>query len=472
MSGKITTIAEHEREKMASDELGEFIRAELCTEKKAAKVFAKDFGAGVRWTPEWGWLSFDGICWRRDRSGEVFVLAETVSEYFRQEAMSAHCRRADEKLVKAILAFARRCESARGIADFLKLAQPILFQPVEDFDTHPWKVNFENITLDFETLDGDLPRQLKHGSADYITKAVPYDWSMDAPRNRWDKFLAEIFPSDDLRNFIQRAVGYSLLGITSEQCFFIAYGGGCNGKSVFLNVLLRVLGQDYAQQADPQSFMQQQNEGIRTDLADLRGVRLVSAIETGDGKRLDEAIVKQATGGDPIRARHLYKEAFQFRPEFSLWLATNHRPRIYGTDFAIWRRVRLIPFEVTIPEEQRDGDLEDRLVREAEGILDWAVEGAVSYRKNGLQAPAEVLAATEQYRTSEDVIGQFIEDRCYAANTAFCTKGDLYKAYKEWAENQGERPVSQKRFGMAIQERGFDEYRSERERNWQGIGIS
>ena len=182
--------------------------------------------------------------------------------------------------------------------------------------------------------------------------------------------------------------------------------------------------------------------------------------------------MKQATGGDPIRARHLYKEAFQFNPEFALWLATNHKPRIYGTDFAIWRRVRLIPFSVTIPPEQRDGDLETKLLHEAEGILDWAIEGAVEYRQHGLQAPAEVLQATDEYRTAEDVIGQFIEDRCVLGKTEMESKGTLYRAYREWTEDQGDRPLSQRKFGAYLEEHGYEEYRRNSERLWVGIRLA
>ena len=277
--GAITSIAEHERQKMASDELGEFLRSEMCTDLHAARIFVRHHGPGVRWNPEWGWLCYDGIRWKRDSAKEVLILAQTVADYFREEAIKAHVRRADDKLVKALLSFSRRCESARGMEDFLKLAAPMLHQPTEDFDRRPWFVNLQNVTLDLRTSKATSPRQMAHADGDYLTKVIPYDWDYKKPRHRWDKFLEEIFPGEELRGFIKRAVGYSLLGLTSEQCFFICHGGGCNGKSVFLNVLLRVLGADYAQQADPQSFMAQRGDSIRTDLADLRGVRFVSAIE-------------------------------------------------------------------------------------------------------------------------------------------------------------------------------------------------
>jgi putative DNA primase/helicase len=293
---------------------------------------------------------------------------------------------------------------------------------------------------------------------------------MGAPCDRWKAFMADIFPDVELRSFIQRAVGYSLLGLTSEQCFFLCYGHGANGKSVFLNTLLRLFG-DYAAQVASTTFMAQSGDRIRADLARLRGVRFVSAIETGDGKRLDEAMVKAATGGEAIVAEHKYQAPFQFTPEFTLWLATNHRPRIQGTDYGIWRRVRLIPFTVTIPPEKQDRDLEQKLLREAEGILSWAVEGACLYLRDGLQAPEAVRVAVETYRTAEDSIGRFLADCTATGPTLQVAKGDLSKAYTSWAEREGEAPLSGKRLGLYIAERGFDEYRSGAARFWLGLGM-
>jgi putative DNA primase/helicase len=212
-----------------------------------------------------------------------------------------------------------------------------------------------------------------------------------------------------LRRFIQQAVGYSLVGSVREQVFLICHGSGANGKSTFLNTLQACIGPDYASQADPASFMVGREGQIRNDLADFRGIRFLAAIETGDGRRIDEALVKSMTGGEQIRTRRLYHEAFQFKPEFTLWMATNHKPRIVGNDNAIWRRVCLVPFTVTVPEDERDRDLESRLLVEATGILSWAVQGTIDYLNNGLQRPDEVRAATEDYRKAEDILGQFIE---------------------------------------------------------------
>jgi putative DNA primase/helicase len=294
---------------------------------------------------------------------------------------------------------------------------------------------------------------------------------MGAPRERWDRFLEKIFPSAELRDFMQRAVGYSTLGLTREQSFFVCYGTGANGKSVFLNTILRVLGTDYATQADPASFLVRTGDRIRADIARLRGVRFVSAIETGDGKRLDEAMIKAATGGESLVGEFKYQNQFVFMPQFHLWLATNHRPRIDGTDYGIWRRVLLIPFTVTIPEDKRDRDLDAKLVRESEGILDWIITGACRYLRDGLNPPGEVRAATKAYRQSEDVIGRYIAECTISGAAMQVSKAALFTAFGEWCDREGERVSSKKKFGQYVAEQGFDEYRDGPVRHWIGLGL-
>jgi len=446
------------------------VQTSLCTDIRAAAFFADTCGPVVRWVPEWGWLTWDGTRWAVDTTGLVHEAAECVGPCFRQLATEYEHPKAAEALFK----WARQTETARGIRNFLELAQHRLSMRVDEFDVNHWRVNCPNCTLSFFGLDeaAEIPRHEPHNSADYITKCAATPWVMGAPAPTWARFLEDILPSPEVRAFVRRAVGYSLLGSTCEQCFFVCHGGGCNGKSTFFRVIQKTVGPDYVVQSSPETFMQQQGNRIRADLARLRGVRFVSAIETADNRRLDEAMVKGATGGDPIVCEHKFRAPFQYDATFKIWIVTNHRPRVHDTSNAMWRRVRLIPFTVTIPEDKRDPDLETKLLREREGILDWAVTGAVDYVRHGLKAPAEVTAATESYRCEEDTLGRFLEERCVVAPNTQVARKDLYDAFRAWAEANGEHPMTQTRFSRLVRERDFDEYKDGRgSRFWLGVGV-
>jgi len=442
------------------------VETTLCTDVQAATRFAEMAGGAVRWVPEFGWLVWDSTRWRRDAAGVVFALAEGVGQKFRELAPQYR----NPEAARVLFKWARTCESSRGIANFLQLAQHRLAREVEQFDTDPLVLNTPAGTLSFQ--GADMPRVRPHAQTDNLTKCTVAAWEPDAAAPRWCAFLEEILPNPDVRAFVRRAAGYSLLGTTREQCFFLCHGSGCNGKSTFLSVLLKVIGPDYALQCAAETFMQQRSDRIRADLARLRGIRFVSAIETSENRRLDEAMVKAMTGGDALVAEHKYKEPFQFFPEFKFWLATNHRPRIHDASHAMWRRVRLIPFEVTIPEDRRDPDLEAKLLEEAPGILAWLAAGAAEYLLSGLKAPAAVTAATDEYRNEEDVLGKFLEDVCVVAPTARVSKRDLHETYTKWCEDNGEKPLSQGVFSRKIAGKGFDQYREHPgTRFWIGVGL-
>ncbi len=465
-----TTVKRRPRIQAPGDSL-EFRRSEICTDLSASRVFLDLAKGRARWVPELGWVVWTGRRWQVDKSNAVHEIAREVGGLFRSRASAYAAAGEDERLVKHILSFARQCEGRRGVENFLELSKHAVAESADSFDAHPLLVNCQNVTLDFEHIEGDLPTFFEHREGDMLTRIVPHDWNLGARCPRWLQFLGEIFPDAEVRDFVHRAAGYSLLGTTSEQVFFICYGTGANGKSVFLNTLLWVFGGDYGQQADPRSFMVARPDAIRNDIAALRGARFVSAIEIGDGARLDEQLVKQATGGDPVRARLLYHEAFEFLPQFKLWLAVNHRPRIRGTDHAIWRRVRLVPFTVTIAEDRRDPNLPAKLGRESEGILRWLVEGAVKYLQAGLVCPAAVRAATQEYREGEDLLGNFLADCCTQSRSAEVSKANLFGAFSRWAQERGERTWSERAFSTAIKERGFDEFRTGAMRYWVGLGL-
>jgi putative DNA primase/helicase len=254
---------------------------------------------------------------------------------------------------------------------------------------------------------------------------------------------------------VQRAVGYSLSGSTAEQCLFFLYGTGKNGKSTFLEIV-RALAGEYATQADFTTFLEKRNDsGPRNDIARLFGARVVTSSEVGENKKLNEPLVKSLTGGDTIAARRLYSEAFEFEPTFKLWLAANHKPRIAGTDLGIWRRVRLVPFTVEIPEAEQDQNLKEALKTELPGILAWAVAGCRLWQLHGLGLPDEVRAATEAYRSEQDTLGNFLEEYCEVGAGYTALVGQLYDAYKEWCRDGEQKPSSKIVFGRMLGERGF-----------------
>ena len=264
----------------------------------------------------------------------------------------------------------------------------------------------------------------------------------------------------ELIQFLQRAVGYALTAQTIEQVLFFLYGTGANGKSTFLETVKAVLG-DYAQQMPTDTLMSKDKSSIPNDIARLKGARFVAAMETEEGKRLSEVQVKQLTGGDTLSARFMRAEFFDFTPTHKLFVGTNHKPLIRGTDYAIWRRIRLIPFIVTIPPEERDKNLPIKLRDELSGILAWAVRGCLDWQENGLGEPDAVKGATESYRKDMDILSEFLDERCALGTGLKVKAGDLYAAYKNWSEASGEYPVSQTRFGTQMVERGFEKKKSD-----------
>jgi len=413
----------------------------ICNESNTSALMHANYAGFVRWNPQWGWLIWDGVRWRRDEAGEIIRLATGLGRGFRD--LAANYR--DVRVATDFFRWAKHCESEKGARAVLKLAEHRFHEPVESFDADPHALNFEDGTLDLR--DGAMR---PHDPADMITKTTGCRYQPGAPCPAWERFLEEVQPDPGIRAYLRRAVGYSLGGSAREQCFFVLHGAGCNGKSTFLDVLQTCIGQDYAAQADPRTFLEARSDAIRTDLARLRGVRFVCTVEWGEGRRIDEALVKALTGGDRVTARFLYKAEFQYAPEFKIWMATNHRPAIRDASAGMWRRVRLIPWTVEVPEDRRDRDLRDRLLAEREGILRWAVEGALEYGRRGLGEPPAVAAATRAYRASEDIVGDFLRRRCEPDPGGRVPLRDLYLAFV--AEGNGEQ-CTQSFFGRRVAEK-------------------
>lgn len=287
----------------------------------------------------------------------------------------------------------------------------------------------------------------------------------------WTKFLERVLGGDDeMIRFVQRAVGYSLTGETREQVLFLLYGTGKNGKSTFLNVLHGLAG-EYAQHAEFSTFVERQNEVVRNDLARLHKARLVTAVEPKSTGYLDEAVIKQVTGQDVVTARFLFHEHFEYVPQFKIWLASNHKPMIRGNDEGIWRRILMLPFTVRIPEEEKDPDLPRKLAAELPAIFAWATDGAKIWYEQGLNAPDAVRQATQDYRDEMDSIGLFLAMRCVLMENVRAGATSLYRHYVKWSEAVGEHPLSQKKFGMRLEERGLHKHRTARGYEYDGVAV-
>lgn len=438
-----------------------------------AEQFARFYGNDFRYCERLGgWFWWCRTHWRLCEQGEV---EQHARKALRQLGHEAADRNDGELLQHVGKSLKRHSHLTNMLADARSLA---VFQADHDaFDVDPWLLNCANGTLDLRS--GLLH---VHQREEMLTRCLAIPYEADAACPRWQVFLWRIMggsqpeaftPAADERaqrliDFLQRAIGYSLGGDTVEDCLFLLYGSGRNGKSRFLGAIHNMLG-PYAKTAQMSSFLHQEKETVRNDLADLQGVRFVSAIEISEGRHLSEGLLKQLTGSDRIKARFLFHEYFEFLPQFKLFLAFNHKPEVRGTDLAIWERIKLIPFTVTIPEEERDKHLSTHLRAELHGILAWAVQGCLAWQKDGLQVPDDVRQATEEYREEMDHVGRFIAERCLIGIGYVCTPSQLMNAYVLWCKNEGESPLTQNAFGRELTRRGY--HLSAEKRSREGIGI-
>lgn len=373
------------------------------TDTDNAQRFATRFGARAAYTPGRGWLFFDGKRWQPDKLGQVMELAKDAARRIDDEAK--HLTADNAKLERR--RFATQSKSKSSLDRMLDLAKSLLAVKDETLDSDPWLLNVENGTIDLRTGHRE-----KHDPRDLLTKVAPVRADRHAKCPLFKKFLKQASGDNaELQGFVQRAVGYSLTGVTSEQVFFFVHGrSGKNGKSTLVNLIRDLLG-DYGIHTQTETLLvKQYDNNIPTDLARLAGARMVTAIEANPSRHLDEAKIKSMTGGEPITARFMRQDFFQFQPEFKLWLVANHKPRVRGTDDAFWRRVRLIPWNVTIPPDQVDGKLPEKLRAELPGILAWAIRGCLKWQQEGLQPPDSVQAATKAWHEEMDHINRFVAD--------------------------------------------------------------
>lgn len=423
------------------------------------------YGHSLRYCHPWNkWLAWDGARWRLDDTGAVWRCAKNTARGIFREAAEAN----NQDLAKALGKHAVRSQGEARLAAMIKLAESEPSIPVlpDHLDADPWLLCVQNGVLDLRT--GEL---MDHDRDLLLTKIAPIAYDADARCPTWERFVQQVLGSNQpLIKFVQRAIGYSLTGSTRERVLFFLYGTGSNGKSTLIETIRTLMG-DYAQRTPTETLLAKRENAIPNDVARLRGARFVSAVETEEGKRLAEALVKDLTGGDTIAARFMRGEWFDFKPSFKLWLGTNHKPVIKGTDNAIWNRIRLVPFTVTIPEDQQDKDLLNKLRAELSGILTWAVEGCLAWQGGSLGLPDEVRAATESYRAEQDVLAAFLQDSCVIDQHASVSAKALYEAYKRWCDDTGEHAASQRRVGSSLSERGLVRVHEKAGWTWRGLRV-
>jgi putative DNA primase/helicase len=436
------------------------------TDSTNAGRLVAEHGRDIRYNAAWKkWVVWNGKCWETDEGGAL--IHEKGLEMVRNiydELLKTDDYRERIEIEK----YGMLSESVRRREAFVRAAQWIkpLNIKSDELDNNPWLLNVLNGTIDVRTKEFR-----EHRQEEMITKIanVEYDPQADCPM--WKQFIREIMDyKTELINFVQTAVGWALTGDISEQTMFILYGSGANGKSTFLNTIMYLLG-DYAIAAPTETFMKKTGDQNTNDIARLRGTRFVTTTEAEQGRRLSEPLIKKITGNDQMTARFLYGEYFNFTPTFKIFMATNHKPVIKGTDYGIWRRIKLIPFTTRIAEEKQDKDLDMKLRNEAGGILNWLLEGTERWKRERLKAPAIVLNATDEYRGEMDVIGNFLKERCVQQKDVSIRIRELYKAYSGWCGENNEHACSERFFSLRLKEIGFEQTRTSEARFWSGLAL-
>ena len=443
-----------------------FVKGEMqFTDITNRDYFLKAYGDKIKYCMKFNkFLIWNGTCWEVDDNG---LVEEDVVEFMHQ--MYRGLRVIDDlQLQNDFERHLKKSESFRRIqalVGLLKMSRSIKVRD-EDLDNDNYLFNVDVITLNLKNGKGLIPNP-----NNLITKKSRFFYQKDAKCPTWDLFLLQIFNNDlALIHFVQKAMGYSLSGDTSEQCLFILWGTGANGKSTFLNVLQYLFG-DYACSTGTETFMKKTSEQSN-DLARLKGARLVTTNEVEQGKPLSESLIKQITGEDEITARFLYGEYFSFKPTFKIFMATNHKPKIKGSDNGIWRRIKMIPFTVTIAPENRDKNLSEKLIAENSGILNWLIAGYAMWAKEGLNnEPDAVREANEEYRFDMDSVGTFILE-CFEMDASMKWRLHnkiLYDTYLKWCAKNNERALSHKGLSTRMQEKGFKRCVSNSNRFWLGL---
>lgn len=441
-----------------------FGKGKVTTEETTRKVYdATDTGNAHRMYDKFGgvlkysynrkkWYFWTGKRWAIDDNGEVKKLADEICDDLKEEAWKLP----DEEMQEAALKWAKRTASSNAKEAMIKECQHLNDIPAspDEWDAYNDFLNCQNGVINLR--NGEL---MPHDPRLMLSKITNCEYDTQKKRPElWLKFLDDVTAGDkDLQEYIQRSIGYSISGSNREQCAYFLYGMGNNGKSTFLDTIADMLG-DYASNTQPDTLMMQSKigslgGGANSDIARLKSARFVTCEEPTEGVRLNEGLLKQLTGGSKVTARFLYGDEFEFTPEFKIWVATNHKPTIRGTDVGIWRRIKLIPFEVNIPADKVDKNLKYKLRQEFPQILAWAVEGCMKWQaENSLGEPTKVIEATKDYKQEMDLIAAFVE-QCVMIDYTTDEKvmaSDLFAVYRAWARENNEWEMTSKRFGMEM----------------------
>lgn len=412
------------------------------TEMGNAERIAYEYGHVIKYINDIGWFIWDGKRWKVDTKKEI--------ERITAKVLRSLSKSEDEAESK----WSRMCERRNIRMNSIKDLMPLVPGERGDFDRHKFLFNVENGVVDLKT--GKL---LQHDRELGLTKITNITFDENAKCPEWLKFLDQIFLGDQaLMEYMQRLIGYSLTGDISEQIMMFLVGGGSNGKSTFINTIKDLMG-DYGKQAKSDTFIKKKESGANNDIARLVGSRFVSAIESEEGEKLADSFVKQITGGEPVLARFLRQEFFEFIPEFKVFFTTNHKPIIGGLDEGIWRRVKLIPFNLSLPAHKRDKRLPEKLSLEMPGILNWAIEGCMKWQQDGLKEPKVVAEATGKYKDDMDILAPFLDEVCYVEEreneSIMIEAKELYNVYERWCFNSGERSLGNRSFYRMLETKGF-----------------
>ena len=414
------------------------------------------------------WFFFNGSYWQEDIGNQrVELAAERVANSIKKEKpeLSFSTKTDEDKAMNEWYKFQKDSRSHMAKMHMIDEFKKYVIVKHGEFDKEDMLLNTESGYVDLssgELHDHDIDKKFSHQTV------AEYSDNVDAPL--WEKFLNQIFNNDEeLIHYVQKAIGYSFTGSVDEQCLFILNGRGRNGKSVFSNVVSDVAG-NYAKQMNVQTIVAKKNQSgsANSDIARLEGARIVTSSELNEGDRFDESLVKQLTGGDKILARFLYGSEFEYKPKFKIWMATNHLPIIRGTDDGIWRRIKIIPFNIQIPKEKVDKKLEYKLKAEYTGILNWIVQGAIMWQQEGLEDPEAVTKVIETYRAEMDPLDAFLEECCTTGQNYSIKAREMYDAYHEWAKESEEYKMSMTKFGREMSKKLL---RVKRRDGWYYVGL-
>ena len=446
------------------------------TDMGNARRLVKHYGHKIRFCVDQNtWYIWNKHQWQMDtrNNAKIVKLAKRTGQKIYAECADIEDKGERLERVK----WAKKSEEKKRIVDMIFLAQTEDEIEIEakQLDADPFLLNCKNGVIDLKT--GELR---PHAPTDFMTKYVPIEYDPKASCPKWEEAIMKYMGADqddikasELVFFLQRAVGYSLTADKSEQCLFFLYGDGKNGKSTFINTISKLLG-DYFQHVRIESLLAKQTDTIPNDIATLPGARMVVSSEIPENRRMNETLVKDLTGGDAITARFLRQEFFTFHPVFKLWIFGNDKPIVSPSD-AMFRRIKMIPFNVQIPEEERDPHFEQRLEEELPGILRWAVEGCSNWLRDGLNPPQAIIDATNAYRDEMDILTDFIEECCFVLPSAKVKMKDLYEEFQRWSNSLGKSAISKHDFNRRLEKRLYPAIKKGRgnlnKPTWFGLGL-